>query len=50
MTTRSVAAIALGILVQTAVYAEPATERFSAIAPRMQEFVEKGEAAGIVTL
>ena len=50
MTTRSVAAIALGILVQTAVYAQPATERFSAIAPRMQQFVEKGEAAGIVTL
>ena len=45
--TRSVAAVALGIFVQAVLYAQLATERFSAIAPRMQQFVDKGETAGM---
>ena len=46
---RLAAITALGILLSTALIAQQA-ERFAAIPARMQAFVDKGEAAGIVTL
>jgi len=41
--------IAVAALAPLLVVAQQA-ERFAAVAPRMQEFVDKGEAAGVVTL
>jgi len=41
--------IAVAVLAPLLVVAQQA-DRFAAVAPRMQEFVDKGEAAGIVTL
>jgi CubicO group peptidase (beta-lactamase class C family) len=48
-TMTAVAALLVIAVAPGALRAQPA-DRFAAIAPRMQEFVDKGEAAGIVTL
>src|SRR5437764_2590685 len=40
----------LGFVVAPALRAAPQADRFAAVAPRMQEFVDKGEIAGAVTL
>src|ERR1017187_7565717 len=37
------------VIAHTLLRAQPA-DRFAGVAPRMQEFVDKGEAAGVVTL
>jgi CubicO group peptidase (beta-lactamase class C family) len=49
---RALSALAplLGIAVTAGLLRAQPADRFAAIAPRMQEFVDKGEAAGVVTL
>src|SRR5690348_13033341 len=50
MISRRVAALSALFLAVSAPLALPAKDRFAAIAPQMQQFVDKGEAAGIVSL
>jgi CubicO group peptidase (beta-lactamase class C family) len=50
MISRRVAALSALLLAVSAPSALPAKDRFAAIAPQMQQFVDKGEAAGIVSL
>ena len=46
---RFVSAVFSLVIAHTVLSAQPA-DRFAGVAPRMQEFVDKGEASGIVTL
>jgi CubicO group peptidase (beta-lactamase class C family) len=50
MTAVTALAPLLGIAVAPGMLRAQPADRFAAIAPRMQEFVDKGEAAGVVTL
>ena len=46
---RFVSALFSLVIAHTLLFAQQA-DRFAGVAPRMQEFVDKGEASGIVTL
>src|ERR1035438_4260678 len=50
MTAISALVPLLGIVVTPELLLSQQADRFAAVAPRMQEFVDKGEIAGVVTL